>query len=94
MAKWEGQPAGLEADAINLIRDIRGILDSELKKQVPSLKDLDKTYISTINEIKELKQDWFNKDGTLRDTAYSKIRNITKKGSNQPKLARLEKLLP
>ena len=94
LAKWEGQPAGLEADAINLIRDIRGILDSELKKQVPSLKDLDKTYISTINEIKELKQDWFNKDGTLRDTAYSKIRNITKRGSNQPKLARLEKLLP
>lgn len=94
LAKWDGIPAGLEADAINLIRDIRGILDSELKKQVPTLKDLDKTYVKTIGEIKELKQDWFNKDGTLRDTAYSKIRNLTKQGSNQPKLARLERLLP
>lgn len=94
LAKWDGVPAGLEADAINLVRDIRGILDSELKKQVPSLKELDKTYVKTIWEIKELKQDWFNRDGTLRDTAYSKIRNITKQGSNQPKLARLERLLP
>ena len=94
LAKWDWQLAWLEADAINVIRDIRGILDGELKKQVPWLKELDKTYVQTIGEIKELKQDWFNKDGTLKDSAYSRIRNITNKGSNQPKLARLEKLLP
>lgn len=94
LAKWEWVPAWLEADAINLIRDIRGILDKELKNQVAGLEDLDKGYVKTKSEIKELKQDWFNKDGTLKDSAYSKIRNLTNKGSNQPKLARLEKLLP
>lgn len=94
LAKWEWQPAGLEADAINMIRDIRGILDNELKNQIPDIKTLDKSYRATIGEIKELKMDWFNKDGTLKDSAYSKIRNLTNKGSNQPKLARLERLLP
>lgn len=94
LAKWDGVPAGLEADAINLIRDIRGILDRELKNQVGGLEELDKSYVKTISEVKDLKKDWFNKDGTLKDSAYSKIRNITNKGSNQPKLARLEKLLP
>ena len=94
LAKWEGQPAGLEADAIGLIRDIRGILDAELKRQIPDMKVLDDSYKKTIAEVKELKKDWFNKDGTLKDSAYSKIRNLTNKGSNQPKLARLEKLLP
>jgi hypothetical protein len=87
-------PAGLEADAINIIRDVRGILDAELKKQIPEMKGLDDSYKSTMAEIKEMKKDWFNKDGTLKDSAYSKIRNLTNKGSNQPKLARLEKLLP
>lgn len=94
LAKWEGQPAGLEADAIGLIRDIRGILDAELKRQIPDMKVLDDSYKKTIEEVKEMKKDWFNKDGTLKDSAYSKIRNLTNKGSNQPKLARLEKLLP
>lgn len=94
LAKWEGQPAGLEADAIGLIRDIRGILDAELKRQIPDMKVLDDSYKATIAEVKEMKKDWFNKDGTLKDSAYSKIRNLTNKGSNQPKLARLEKLLP
>lgn len=94
LAKWEWVPAGLEADAIGLIRDVRGILDAELKKQIPDMKVLDDSYKKTIAEIKEMKQDWFNKDGTLKDSAYSKIRNLTNKGSNQPKLARLEKLLP
>jgi hypothetical protein len=94
LAKWEGQPAGLEADAIGLIRDIRGILDAELKRQIPDMKVLDDSYKKTIAEVKEMKADWFNKDGTLKDSAYSKIRNLTNKGSNQPKLARLEKLLP
>lgn len=94
LAKWEGQPAGLEADAINLIRDVRGLLDAELKRQIPDMKVLDDSYKKTIAEVKELKKDWFNKDGTLKDSAYSKIRNLTNKGSNQPKLARLEELLP
>ena len=94
LAKWEWMPAGLEADAINIIRDVRGILDGELKKQIPEMKGLDESYKSTMAEIKEMKRDWFNKDGTLKDSAYSKIRNLTNKGSNQPKLARLEKLLP
>lgn len=94
LAKWEWQPAGLEADAIGLIRDIRGILDAELKRQIPDMKVLDDSYRATIAEVKEMKKDWFNKDGTLKDSAYSRIRNLTNKGSNQPKLARLERLLP
>ena len=94
LSKWEWQITGIEADAINLIRDVRGILDAELKRQIPDMKVLDDSYKKTIAEVKEMKKDWFNKDGTLKDSAYSKIRNLTNKGSNQPKLARLEKLLP
>lgn len=94
LADWEGYPKWLEVDADNIIRDVRRAVDNELRRAVPELKEVDAKYVATKDEIKTLMKDWFDKDGNLKDSAYSKIRNITNKGSNEPKLKKLEKLIP
>lgn len=79
--------------AKDLVRDLRGVIDSELKQQVPGWKEADADYSRLLSEIKEFKKWWFDKEGNLVDSAYSKIRNLTRKG-NEMKLERLEKYMP
>ncbi len=94
LKKWEGWVTGIEWKADAMFGEIRKVVDNEIRRAVPELKEIDAKYIEKREAIKELKQDWIGKDGNLKDSAYSKIRNITNKGANEPKLARLEKLLP
>jgi len=94
VASWEKIPQWLEATFVNMVKDIRRLVDSSLKDQVPWMAEIDANYKTILADIKALRQDWFNKDWTLKDSAYSKIRNLTNKWTNQPKLERLETLIP
>jgi type I site-specific restriction-modification system R (restriction) subunit len=78
---------------MNSIRNMRGKIDDALKEQVKGFKEADAEYRELTNLVKELKKDWFTKDGKLKDNALSKIRNLTNKG-NEAKLERLEKQFP
>jgi hypothetical protein len=57
------------------------------------LKDIDSRYSALLNEIKELKKDWFNSDGSLKDNAHSRMRNLLS-NANVSRLERIEKQLP
>ena len=94
VASWEKIPQWLEATFVNMVKDIRRLVDNSLKDQVPWMAEIDANYRTILADIKALRQDWFNKDWTLKDSAYSKIRNLTNKWTNQPKLERLETLIP
>jgi hypothetical protein len=61
-----------------MLKDIRTAIDNGIRRDIPALKDVDARYVKTLNEIKELRQDWIDKDGNLKDSAYSRIRNLTK----------------
>lgn len=84
------------ADAVvnNMLKDVRGAIDNGIRRDIPALKDIDAKYAQTLKDIRELRQDWIDKDGKLKDGAYSKVRTITNKWANQPKLARIERLIP
>lgn len=83
----------LDLEAINLIKDIRRSIDDALKEQVPWFKDADASYAQISSDIKGIQKDWFNKDGTIKDNAYSRVGNLTNK-ANKAKLERLEKVMP
>ena len=76
-----------------LIKDMRWAIDNRAKTSVAWLKELDAKYSEAIAEMQQIKKDWLNADGTLKDTARSKLRNLTK-AWNEAKLERLEKLAP
>ena len=65
---------------------------SVLKQQVQWWADADAKYSSIKKVIDDFK-DWFDKDGKLKDSAYSKIRNLTN-ANNKAKLERLLKYFP
>jgi len=76
-----------------LIKDMRWVIDERAKISVEWLKELDSKYSESIAEMQQIKKDWLNPDGTFKDSARSKLRNLTK-AWNEEKLARLEKLIP
>ena len=94
ITEYDKDVKGADAVVNNMLKDIRTAIDNGIRRDIPALKEVDARYVKTLNEIKELRQDWIDKDGNLKDSAYSRIRNLTKQWANQPKLARLEKLLP
>ncbi len=65
--------------------------------QVKGLQQLDDTYSPLIDEVSALKKDFVemgpNGEATLKDSALSKIANLTRKGSEK-KLARVQELVP
>lgn len=65
----------------------------EFAKKVPGLKALDKKFGPKIEQLKQLRDDFLNPDGSLSDNATNKIANITGAGKDL-QLSRLEKLLP
>jgi len=76
-----------------LIREMRWAIDNRAKWSIEWLKALDDKYASSLKEIVDIKKDWLNPDGSLKDNARSKLRNLTK-AWNEEKLTRLEKLVP
>jgi hypothetical protein len=76
-----------------LIRGMRWAIDNRAKWSIKWLKALDDKYASSLKEIADIKKDWLNPDGSLKDNARSKLRNLTK-AWNEEKLTRLEKLVP
>ena len=92
--EWKSQTkSSVDIDAENLIKQMRKTVDSRAKTYIPWLKELDAKYEALIDEVNQMKKDWFNPDGTIKDNARSKIRNLTKAG-NEAKLERLESIAP
>ena len=77
----------------NIVKGIRRSIDDAAKAKVPGLKELDLKFSEEITFLKKIKKDFLNKDGTLKDTALSKIANLTNK-NRELLLKRLEKLVP
>lgn len=97
---WDGKAVDLKWDvsAVDkatewLIKDMRWAIDERAKTSVAWLKELDAKYSEALAEMQQIKKDWLNADGTFKDNARSKLRNLTK-AWNEEKLARLEKVIP
>lgn len=97
---WDGKAVDLKWDisAVDkatewLIKDMRWSIDNRAKTSVAWLKELDAKYSEALAEMQQIKKDWLNADGTFKDNARSKLRNLTK-AWNEEKLARLEKAIP
>lgn len=83
-----------KTDAANVLaRDLRSTLNAAGRGQVPGLAELDMRFSAETAELKKVKTDYFNKDGTLKDNAISKIANASNKG-RESLLARLEQVSP
>lgn len=92
--EWKAQTkSAVDIDAENLIKQMRRSVDARAKQYVPWLAELDAKYQPLIDEVKQMRRDRFNSDGTIKDNARSKIRNMTK-AWNEERLARLEKIAP
>jgi hypothetical protein len=72
---------------------MRWVIDERAKGSVKWLKELDEKFAPAMAEMEKIQKDWLNSDWTLKDTARSKLRNLTKAG-NEERLARLEKVIP
>lgn len=77
----------------SIVKQMRKIVDDVAKKDITGLKELDATYKTEISALRQLKKDYFNKDGSLKDNALSKMSNLTNKG-REAILERIEKLSP
>ena len=74
------------------MKDVYNTVGEVLKEQVKGWADADKAYHEVLNVLQDFRE-WFDKDGNLKDSAYSKIYNYTNK-NNKPKLERLLKYFP
>lgn len=96
---WDGKASDLkditavDRSTENLIKKMRWVIDDRAKTSVKWLKELDEKFAPALAEIEKIQKDWLNSDWTLKDTARSKLRNLTK-AWNEERLARLEKVIP
>lgn len=71
-----------------------GVLNSDkVRNQIPGLKSLDAKYSDDVKFFKQMKKEFLNSEGKLKDGAASKVVNAVN-ASNPERLARLEKLYP
>lgn len=77
----------------SLIKEMRSTIDARAKDWIDGLKELDEKYAPALEEMRNIKRDWFDSNGNLKDNARSKLRNLTK-AWNEEKLSRLEQLAP
>jgi hypothetical protein len=83
-----------KTDISNTIsRELRSTYDELGKKQLDGLEALDAKFAPEVKLLKQIKRDYLNPDGTLKDGALNKIANLTGKGKDQT-LARLEQIVP
>ena len=96
---WDGKASDLkditavDRSTETLIKKMRWVIDERAKGSVKWLKELDEKFAPAMAEMEKIQKDWLNSDWTLKDTARSKLRNLTKAG-NEERLARLEKVIP
>jgi len=76
-----------------LARDLRSAYDSLGKKQIDGLANLDAKFSPEVKLLKQLRKDYLNPDGTLKDNALNKVANLTGKGKDRV-IERLEKVVP
>jgi hypothetical protein len=60
---------------------------------IKGLKQLDETYGAEAAELRQIQKEYLNADGTLKDSAPTKIANLTNRGREQA-LSRLENIKP
>jgi len=83
-----------KTDASKLIaKEIRSRVDAIAKKEIPGLADLDARFAPEIKRMKNIKKIIFNSDGTVKDSAISRIANLTGKGKEQL-LVKIEQIIP
>ena len=96
---WDGKASDLkditavDRSTETLIKKMRWVIDDRAKTSVKWLKELDEKFAPALAEMEKIQKDWLNSDWTLKDTARSKLRNLTK-AWNEERLARLEKVIP
>jgi len=91
--EWKSlKKSAVDKDAESVIRWFREKLDSNAKT-IPWLKELDAKFGEQITEINQMRRDWYNADWTIKDSAFSKIKNLTN-DANVNRLKRLEDLVP
>lgn len=88
-----GRDIGHNTDAATVGKDIYAQANGTMRPQIPNLKTLDATYAPEKNATTAMKKEFFNKDGTLKDSVGSKIANATKDGK-EAVLQRLESIMP
>lgn len=74
-------------------RDLRSMYDEVGKTQIPALRSLDSKFAPERKLLGQIRKDYLNPDGTLKDNALNKIANLGNKGKSQV-LQRLEKISP
>lgn len=72
---------------------MRWAMDDVAKEKISWLKELDSNFAEQAKFLEKIKKDWLNKDWTLKDSAHSKIANLTSRANTQ-KLDRLEQMIP
>lgn len=76
-----------------IARDLRNAYDEIGKNDIDGLAALDAKYGPEAELLRKLKREYLNPDGTLKDTALSRLANLTKAGKDS-QLARLEEVVP
>ncbi len=74
-------------------KEARAKYNEVLRPQFQGLKELDNAIAPEISELKQIKKDYLNKDGSFKDNAITKIANLTNAG-RESILARLEAIVP
>lgn len=92
MAKYDAVSGKTDAATL-LAKETRSFYDALGKKQIQGLDVLDKKYAPAVQTLNKLKSSYFDKDGMLKDSAFTKIANLTAE-KNPKELARLEALMP
>jgi hypothetical protein len=83
-----------KTDAANVLaRDLRSTWNKVGRPQVAGLENLDTKFSGETQQLQKVKTDYFNKDGTLKDNAVSKLANLSNAGRGSV-LARLENIVP
>ncbi len=92
LAKFERQ-IGKSKPVETVTKSTRAKLNTEYRKQIKGLEELDKQYGPQISELKTLTKGIVNKEGQLTDAAINRIANATGKGKDLL-LSRLEETVP
>lgn len=92
LSKFE-KDIGKSAPLENLSKKIRANFNSNYRDQIPGLEAKDSEFSTLKNETSQVKRDYFNSNGTLKDNAVTKISNLTNKGREEV-LTRLERVSP
>lgn len=77
----------------NLGKELRKTFNKKYRDQISGLKKLDKEFSSEVKFLNQVKKDFLDKDGTLKDAAYGRIANLDKP-NRMKMMARMQKIMP